>query len=289
MSDESDMDDDYVANSDNLRALAVLPERKLFGALSPFFLMDGRRKINVPWSAIVRDRPPISSTDKELTPQNVSCSDVCVLKTFDMGRVVYGWYAKRDDRLLERLPKRVVINILHECRSERPGSSLFAFNEASFSTPMLDFDVLAAIRFDRKHCVLISAMRKVKEQAAAACVAVRESAARQSQNANVPATRGSKRRRRTCVVCLEEEVVPHGKALPKKSSCKCSIHVCNECDERLRGLCPLCERTKVNADYECMCCGGFFKLDKSGFPCTTCGDRSLCRSCFDGFEECCDY
>jgi hypothetical protein len=86
----------------------------------------------------------------------------------------------------------------------------------------------------------------------------------------------------TCVICLEE------KASARKR-CRhdhCGTHVCNKCHSDSRGLCPVCDRSSINADYPCSSCHKLTRLSQYGFPCTACNSKSMCADCYTGFSAC---
>ena len=81
-----------------------------------------------------------------------------------------------------------------------------------------------------------------------------------------------------CAVCLEEGVA-------NKKSC-CGLSVCKVCENGLRGLCPVCDRARVNGRYVCGCCGQTVRLREFAFPCVHCEEPCLCLACYSSFEEC---
>ena len=80
-----------------------------------------------------------------------------------------------------------------------------------------------------------------------------------------------------CGVCLED-----GGSV---KSC-CGIAVCEDCNENMRDMCPVCDRSKLNLFYECASCTKTVTLQKFGFPCGGCAQNVLCEKCYQSFGEC---
>lgn len=86
----------------------------------------------------------------------------------------------------------------------------------------------------------------------------------------------------TCVVCLDEKA----SAAERCRSQTCKVLVCDRCHAKTRGMCPLCDRGNINADFLCAGCGRIEQLSEFGLPCVRCKNTSLCRSCYDASWWC---
>ena len=86
----------------------------------------------------------------------------------------------------------------------------------------------------------------------------------------------------TCVVCLDEKA----SATARCRSQTCKVLVCDGCHAKTRGMCPLCDRGHMNADFLCAGCGRIEQLSEFGLPCVRCKNTSLCRSCYDASWWC---
>ena len=85
-----------------------------------------------------------------------------------------------------------------------------------------------------------------------------------------------------CVVCFKE-----GPVLVA-SCCGVAAATCRECNERLRGVCIVCQRHVLSAKFTCACCGTTdVALDDYGHPCDTCAARVLCSGCYSARAPCC--
>jgi hypothetical protein len=86
----------------------------------------------------------------------------------------------------------------------------------------------------------------------------------------------------TCIVCLND----HASARERCRGRTCSVKVCAVCHADSRGLCPICDRTAINADYSCGRCYRRTPLRQYGYECAECGDHTLCRQCHARSGEC---
>ncbi|MGZ0213854.1 MAG: hypothetical protein ACKVI4_15380, partial [Actinomycetales bacterium] len=87
----------------------------------------------------------------------------------------------------------------------------------------------------------------------------------------------------TCVVCLDNRATA-------RARCRggtCTANVCDVCHSDSRGLCPICDRTAINATYPCGRCYKRKTLTHFGYECIGCGEHTLCRSCYSEYRECC--
>tara|TARA_Y100000389_G_scaffold65666_1_gene61781 strand:- start:1317 stop:2180 length:864 start_codon:yes stop_codon:yes gene_type:complete len=258
-----------------------LPPRSHARSLSPYYLLSSGKKVNVPWSAIVRDRPAIELDDAvALVPRNCFHGNVVVLRAIDTdGDQLYGWFVKRQSHLLQRLTKRIIIQIGMTCNAVRPSSSLVTcFIDAIFTNSTVDFESLAVVRFERKRSILgdvASNQRKTIKKRSS-----RPTRPTRARSARI-AKKGVDEHETTCVVCMEDFT-----GFVERPCGKCTTPVCQSCSDRMRGMCAVCDRSKLNAHYECHGCGGLEDLKHSGFPCVTCGENVLCAMCYRAYDEC---
>lgn len=85
-----------------------------------------------------------------------------------------------------------------------------------------------------------------------------------------------------CLICLEM-------AVPSTWRCageRCNTRICADCVAHTRGLCPICDRRYMQANFECGWCGNSRKMKHSGHPCVVCRDPTLCTECFNSFKQC---
>ena len=267
-----------VYDSRILQPPSELPARSHNNSLSPYYLLNNGKKVHVPWCAIARDQPAVEVEDgARLNARTCTHRHVVVLRALNTdGEWVHGWFAKRQSNLLERLTKRIVIQIGVVCSSERPDSSLLRlYPDAWYSRDSMDFETLAVIRFERKHTLLTEvALRAREETTKEKCKPSRR------PTRNSTRTTAKRPREETCTVCMEESI----EFSPKR--CGCKTPVCDKCMGSMRGLCPVCDRGVLNAHFECHCCNSVDDMSNSGFPCITCGQGVLCYACYRGFEEC---
>lgn len=260
------------------------PPRDPKNLLSPFVLRDASRAaINVPWSAIVRNhgRPTAIPTGACLGCDRENCAHgwpgatditpgaVVVLRLRSTTSYVYGWYV-RMERLpseLVRMPAPVVDEMVDLLTSD-PALHTSALLRKYQETPELGetFHRLALARFADYRASVTSALGKKRRRD--------EIAPKDSGSAPTAPS--------TCIICLEEQ--PTSRQRCRKGTC--AQLVCHSCHVDSRGLCPICDRSAINADYPCSGCNKFSRLSQFGFACVGCGAHSLCRSCYVEFSEC---
>ena len=87
-----------------------------------------------------------------------------------------------------------------------------------------------------------------------------------------------------CAVCLEETTVSSELCVQRK----CGLEICAECHQKTRGLCPLCDRSKLTnaCGWMCYSCNNAAELKDYGFECITCGLPHVCRGCFNTYSQC---
>ena len=86
----------------------------------------------------------------------------------------------------------------------------------------------------------------------------------------------------TCVVCLCADPSAH----PRCRRGTCRVATCATCWRDSRGLCALCDRSSINASYQCSACGKERRLTRYGYSCTLCNEASLCDTCHVRFGMC---
>ena len=270
-----------------LRAPSTLPARTARGLLSDLKLVSANGKeVDVPKSAIVRNHcytvacdpytaPPCRGCEHGTCPHGWSADAVrpeaiVVLQLRDEDNLpIFGWYVCFWDRptQLVRMPERIIeqlANAFYEDDRIRNSSLVTQYEDCTTVGLDDNFHEMACKRFAR-----------FRKRAAAA------------------ALKDSKRKRddseaagdgvyETCVICLEEKQT----AIKRCRHDHCGTHVCMKCHSDSRGLCPVCDRSSINADYPCSSCHRLVRLCEYGFPCTGCAAHSLCTHCYKGFSEC---
>lgn len=88
----------------------------------------------------------------------------------------------------------------------------------------------------------------------------------------------------TCSICLEDTVVATDTCVKEQ----CKTPICKGCFEKTRGICPICDRTKLSpaAKFSCFCCNRCVDLADFGYPCITCDKSHVCKSCFVHYGSC---
>ena len=279
----------------NMPAPLTLPARMARNTFSHFYVESNGTRVRVPHKAIVRDHnsTPVTSSRPICynCVQGATCAhgwvvpnprDVVVLAVRDMeGDLQHAWYLRfrHEPKRLVRLPFAIVQKLWYYIRKEPElrGSSLGKeFLDAHLTNPTVNFEALAFMRYQRLQEVLrqLDAARGTKRSRA-------ESPAPTEPQRSAPATpihpscvRGQ------CTICLEEDV-----ELNPNRCCKAD-RTCLDCHTKLRGHCPLCDRNKVNASYQCLTCNNVVSLSQYGLPCASCGKHALCSGCYAEHAEC---
>ena len=282
-------------------ALPPLPKRTARAALSPYWISksDDGTKTQVPWHAIYRDHRQ-TVTSQGATCEH--CSDNLSRRQCDKGwktphprdgivvgvpfegRMLFGWYVRfqHSRNRLVRLPVQVCKSVRHEMDADEElcKSSLnINFPEATFERGLVDFDAVAALRFERvkANLVKVNFVQKRKR----ACSNLDENLCdKNKRQLSTTSKTNNADSRGTCSVCLEDaEIVGH-------KCCGATSSTCSDCFAKLRGYCPVCERSDINAQYSCANCQASVTLRQYGFPCLTCERRVLCACCYNSFGEC---
>ena len=134
--------------------------------------------------------------------------------------------------------------------------------EGSLQQP---FNRVATVRFDRhyKHVTKSIEAKKSTKRSLECCGESNATAA-------------------NCIICFETCTT----AYKRCSRSNCNIPVCGLCNERMRGLCGICDRNALNASYLCSSCTCTVSLDHFGYPCLACGLHNTCRQCYLDFRPC---
>ena len=260
------------------------PARTAKGLLSKLTVVDASGKVvHVPKSAIVRNYDyciherefgmragvcrgcEFGTCPHGWKAEQINPVGVVVLELRDEDyEPAHAWYVRFADAptRLVRLPEVIVdkISTIMSLDPELQHSSLMGRYADDLAN---GFHELACERFAR-----------FRKRAAAAATKDRK---RKCPEAS-PATGGGE----TCIICLEEQVTA-------RKRCRhdhCGTYVCDTCHSDSRGLCPVCDRSSINADYPCSSCHKLTRLSQYGFPCTACNSRSLCSDCYTGFSAC---
>lgn len=267
-----------------LRTPCVPPPRSHECTLSPYYILSDGKKMHVPWNSVVRNRSALEIEDDE-HPSKRNCDhrNVVVLRALNIeGEMLFGWFAKRKSNELERLSRNHVVNIALRCNQKQQMCSLVTiYLDAHFVTPRIDFETLAMLRYEHRHAMLTEIARIASGRTAKQVYGV--VIAPERPPCKVKRRRKCKKQEDIqCAVCLE--TVAEFSA--KHRRCKCDTHVCLGCSDELRGLCPVCHRTEINARFECLHCGHVYDLRYSGMPCVSCNKARICKNCYSNFEAC---
>jgi hypothetical protein len=89
-----------------------------------------------------------------------------------------------------------------------------------------------------------------------------------------------------CAICFEECDVSRNACVSKR----CSLPVCKDCHAKTMGLCPICDREKINGDtgFYCQACGEVSSLEEYAFACSGCSEPVLCSHCYRMYGQCND-
>ena len=254
-----------------------LPERNARGAMSPFVLWPSN--VRVPWKAVLRHRRAVARPDGDgwrVSPESIV---VLSLRGEEGGNDMHGWYVRcaSAPRKLVEVPldvARKVLGVLIRADRPRLSSSLITMHmdgRLSDELPPGCFAHTAAFRFARYETRLQRA-----------CGATRGEGEERKPMPRERETRPARATSEVCVICLETSHAAEARC----RVAECNVHVCATCHADSRGLCPVCDRAAINADYPCAACNQLVRLPDYGFPCLACSARSLCRGCYAAFSEC---
>ena len=267
-------------SADALLVPPQLPPRVKSQLFSPFTIsMPGSdSRAPVPWAAIKRDY----SVDFEPTPGHgfpLPEAIVVLRLRGSNGDCVFGWYVR-----LSRAPRRLVRVSPTACCDL---TSYMADDPLLSESSLLDrytdvgLDHLMAGRtFNSVAFASFTNLKTQIQRASTHTTPARKK--RKHTDDSPPPTETVPTNLNTCVICLEEE--PTSEVRCRHSSCR--AHVCASCHSHTRGLCPVCDRAAINADYPCSHCNALFPLSSYGFPCVGCSANCLCVDCYRGFGQC---
>ena len=271
-----------------------IEERSHRNLLSPYRMEAREAAGNVPWSNLVWpaadvDRWKFARTSACETCGCLQCANrfrnvhpnhiKCVAMHDVNGRILYQWCVAFIDggNRLTTVPPGVVRNLVERMRYQRGGLR----SAAHASHPLLD---LVGRQLDSDH-------DRHAFHATAACRFMRyrqrvhAQVAREKNRVCVPIVPHlADTHPGQCAVCLEDTDVSRLGCVHKR----CAIEVCAECRVKTRGMCPLCDRSKLakGVMFMCMMCDVPSPLNDFGFPCLRCGRPEACRGCFHRFRQC---
>ena len=232
-------------------------------------------------------------------------------------RTTYGWFAKSRTlspsqvhrnmiRLLERtdpasaewMRRRPIRRRRWYELTSLPISDVEGLVRASFNDGIADLDDFIDRRFHRlalkprrdvidEHQEVLSRLEAYNATRICRMVAAVKSApsrATRKRRRVAPDASALEARAATCVVCLESKACVTSRC--KGSRCRSAT--CDDCNQRTRGLCVICDRDLLHAHYVCMGCYDVHSLETYGHACVSCEDHRLCRTCWQQFGDCWD-
>ena len=277
--------------------------------------------VNVPHSAIARDygrlanRLDVSPIQGAYEYKRVDPASIVVIRVVTPEGSAFGWYLRFDDapRALERIPNRVIFNLMcvysmdrdlresrlvWECMDvgvlQKGGFDFGISKHVTYDT----FNEYACNRFARFRTMVTKEVNRGKKRkcptgwdpkdiaprrmtSKVTSVRMQRAAAALFSNLVEP-PEDEEVAVGTCLICLED----HGSAKVRCRQNSCGALICNDCHASTRGLCPICDRSAINADYPCSACGNLHPLSKHGFECLECKARTLCSGCYNSFGSC---
>lgn len=272
-----------------------LPARATRDLLAPYTIhaRGAERPVNVPWSRVLRDykqpevRPPNLCTGCQWgldCPHGWAVPSPCsviVLAVNDpiTHRQRVGWFVRfsDDNKALVQIPRPVAKKLTWRMENDvRMCASALCSTYAleSDDEDEMEFLQLAHRSYARIYSNMKNALKRKREDD-------KESEHLGKRPPMEPDFKPNPEAK-TCIVCLEDDE-------PATTRCphsKCKAAICLKCHHKTRGLCPICDRTAINADYPCSACGQLARLQCYGLPCITCNSSTLCKECYLGYEEC---
>jgi hypothetical protein len=211
---------------------------------------------------------------------SVRPNDVYVLKLNDYnGNVIYGWYVRFQVEPFRfiRVPKPLVAKLF-----------LKLHNDERLSKSSLHQTVVDVVLIDRESrfeellrrtllCMNLTQSKKRKRSKTD-----QDTEAPRSELSPVLSAPSSPKRNMEdcCSLCLEEvEVFP-------SNCCGLSGGTCRTCNDKVRGLCTLCDRRTLTCAHECDRCRNRCTFQESAYPCSACGEPRVCVSCHSEFSVC---
>lgn len=283
------------------------PPRSCRGLLSPYTIVEPERRaepVHVPWAAIARIHGYRQTLLHDACrgcawegcahgwpeASALNPAAVVVLRlVVDAFQPVYGWYlnvvrlADPDTKRLVPLPRVVRERLIDFMATDDLLSNsalLRKYNNEEAADYMLEgdgFNATACRRFKRHRELVISAVHSSSRKQHGKRRREGEEGAFAGATPATPAAEVG-----TCLVCLEDKP----RAADRCGQPGCASVVCVDCHAASRGLCPICDRAALNADYPCFGCHRLTSLRRYGYACVGCGDHSLCQECYGSFGEC---
>lgn len=263
----------------------ALPPRCARGLLSQLTLPPvqiGGKRVNVPHWAIVRNHD-VMCAEMPRHVRDLHPASVVVISTrgAEDGTCIYGWYIRlaATPHELIRLPGShlwALADLLMRDHVLRESSLITDYWDCFFTSdePGGGFSPMAASRFAR--------FRKRAAASAKAVTGTPPVTRKRSRDEERDAAVDAAALHDTCVICLDESPT----AQPRCTHSSCRTLTCARCHNDSRGLCPICDRSAINADYPCSSCNRLFPLRQYGLPCVGCAANSLCHECYSDFREC---
>lgn len=257
--------------------------------ISPYKITIGETTANVPWAnfAWIRNKDQNSMVVAEC----MQCERDDCIKCFDKltaedvmvvwihsncGERIYQWYVafEHKNKLLTRIPNHFFTSIMQKssisgfCKCGRCKHPLYDMINTRSRNRADMFDRRAVTYFSEFHKRVLKSKRS-KGSSSPTCPGMCGVAKEFVED--------------TCTVCLEECFVA--------STCvqeRCNMKVCSECISKTRGLCPLCDRSKLNKSvgFLCHACNNAVPLGDFGHRCNGCEKATLCTHCFKNFCMC---
>ena len=277
------------ASADALQSPTDLPERSPRGLLSKLRVVDSDGKaVHVPKSAIVRDHKQRFLNCHRMLGACRGCefgtcphgwidphpASIVVLKLRNRsGFDAFGWYVRFNDAPtdLVRVPTQIIKRIAPEFENDDVMQNSRLVTQYEDCVTTMDWDDDDDTSFHKTACERFALFRK------RAAVAAAKDKKRKRLEQEESSEGGE-----TCVICLEERA----SAQKRCRHVNCGTHVCDACHSNSRGLCPVCDRPSINADYPCSSCHRLTRLSCYGYPCTACDSHSLCVRCYGEFGAC---
>tara|TARA_X000001036_G_scaffold392231_1_gene390969 strand:- start:734 stop:1627 length:894 start_codon:yes stop_codon:yes gene_type:complete len=265
------------------------PPRRARSALtSVWFRASDGRKIYLPRHAVHRRGTPLPRHQRPFAcdcAHGLACARgwkvmgwehiTVVLVLNEHGLRVAGWFVQflAPPSALIRVPATIVAALIDTLPRD---AEAWEFPDASIATPESDFLALAEARYAN----LVAPDRAVAQRTRSGTASPPPPAPSRWAPFAPPPT-DTTERPGECVVCYEEcEVhVP--------ACCGVSAAMCAGCHTQARGVCIVCQRGYVSAEYTCTCCGkGDVAFTDYGFACALCEARVLCAACCDADGAC---
>lgn len=276
----------------------LLPAKQLtrshHSLLSTYKIKSGEKMANVPWASFewvkskrasdllrVSACTDCSRDDCAKCFEKLTAEDIMVVCIHgSSGSKIYQWYVafKNKDNVLTRVPSQFCAGIVQRssiagfCQCGRCKHPLYAMLSTRSRSRADEFDRRAVAVFTELRN-LVNATKTAKNNQARRVPCASQSVSNQASFVED-----------TCAVCLEETFVNGDCCVHKR----CSVKLCAECHAKTRGLCPLCDRSKLSKAVAFMChaCNEGVPLDEFGHGCLSCNESKLCKQCFKNFGIC---